>query len=84
VFNELTDEVYTADVGDIVKRRAALAETMRDTRTERRSRRPRAGRDAHTAQYADAETYQLKSELAESAETIEILKGIINKYIEKA
>ena len=81
--NELTDEVFTAEVDDIIKRRAELAKAHTTAGAAGTSASGGGERESARVLELETENKKLKSDLAESQETVEILKTVMNKYTGK-
>lgn len=85
LFNELTDQRFSVAVNQPVKKQKRETERInRQDGAKRTDMRPSYD-GMHTAQALslEAENTKLKSELADSAETVEILKNVISDYLKK-
>ncbi|HCC34593.1 MAG TPA: ferredoxin [Ruminococcaceae bacterium] len=78
--NELTDEVFVCEVDDIIRRRAEMAKAKRQVQPAEVSGSVRSELESPRVLELETENKRLKEELAESQETVDILKTVMNKY----
>ena len=83
MYNELTDEVFVTEVDDIIKRRAEAANARHHVSPAEGAGAPRGEAEAPRVLELEAENLRLKGELAETQETVDILKTVMSKYTEK-
>ena len=83
LFNELTGEVFVAEVDDIIKRRAEAAKAKGSVSPAEGVGPQRDEAESPRILELEAENQRLKGELAETQETVDILKTVMSKYTEK-
>ena len=81
-FNQLTDEMFVADVDENIKRRAAEA-AMRHAKVQTVSPQTREDVESTRVLELESDNRRLQTELQDALETVDIMKSVFAQYVKK-
>lgn len=80
-YNELTDEKFVEEIDEYIRRRAKAAQRQNDKLAGGLKAPSRQPQESPQILELEAENRRLKDELADTNETVDIMKSVLSKYL---